>query len=209
MKKFCTNCGKEIQNDVAFCTECGTKAPVDSPPALKPETVAEAAVTATETKVEPKVETPPAVHTTQSQPQVQQQTYNPSPQTTYQQPTAVAPAVDPTNKVVGTGTYFGLMPLFALPIIGFIACIIICFAPKNKNLKHFARANLIWAIIGLIICGLLIGGFYLLSNSLMDYINSLTDGHFSGWGDLFGNLGDLEGMTEQFGNGGLEGLPVE
>ena len=143
-------------------------------------------------------------HQPYAQPAYQQPVYQ-QPQQTYAAPTAP----DPTNKVVGTGTYFGLMLLFALPIIGFIACIIMCFAPKNKNIKHFARANLIWAIIGLIIAGLLIGGIYLLSNSLLDYINQATDGQFSGWGDLFGNLGDLEGLTEQFGNGGLEGLPLE
>ena len=28
-------------------------------------------------------------------------------------------------------------------------------------------------------------------------------------GDIFSNLGDLEGLTEQFQNGGLEGLPIE
>ena len=201
MAKFCTECGKEIAQGVAFCTECGTKAPADPAP-NENTTVTEATPT--------KAETPP-VHTPAAQTgyQAPQQTYSPPPQTTYQQPVAAAPAADPASKVVGTGTYFGLMVLFALPVIGFIACIIMCFAPKNKNLKHFARANLIWAIIGLIIGGLVIGGIYLLSNSLMDYINSLTDGQFSGWGDIFGSLGDLEGLTEQFGNGGFEGLPVE
>ena len=28
---ICTNCGKEIADGVAFCTECGTKAPADTP----------------------------------------------------------------------------------------------------------------------------------------------------------------------------------
>ena len=203
MAKFCTECGKEIPAGVAFCTECGTKAPADPVP-TETQTVTEAATAKEET---------PVVHTTPAQNNYQaQQTYTP------------VPAADPTNKVVGTGAYFGLMLLFALPIIGFIACIIMCFAPKNKNLKHFARANLIWAIIGLIIAGLVIGGIYLLSNTLMDYINGITDGQFSGWGDIFGNLGDLgelgelgnlgdlgelEDLIEQFGNGGYETLPIE
>ena len=34
-------------------------------------------------------------------------------------------------------------------------------------------------------------------------------GEFSNWGDIFSNLGDPEGLTEQFQNGGLEGLPIE
>ena len=41
-----------------------------------------------------------------------------------------------------------------------------------------------------------------LTNTLMDFIKESTGGEFS-------NLGDLEGLTEQFQNGGLEGLPIE
>ena len=48
-----------------------------------------------------------------------------------------------------------------------------------------------------------------LTNALMDFIKESTGGEFSNWGDIFSNLGDLEGLTEQFQNGGLEGLPIE
>jgi len=48
-----------------------------------------------------------------------------------------------------------------------------------------------------------------LTNTLMDFIKESTGGEFSSWGDIFSNLGDLEGLTEQFQNGGLEGLPIE
>ena len=186
MAKFCTECGKEIAQGVAFCTECGTKAPAD-PATATTETVTEAK----DTKVEPSV-----VHTPPAQSYQAQQTYT-------------QPATDPTSKVVGTGAYFGLMLLFAIPIIGFIACIIMAFAPKNKNIKHFARAMLIWTVIAVVLLGILVAVISLLTNSLMDYINQLTDGQFSDFGDLFGQLGDLEGLTEQFQNGGLEGLPIE
>jgi len=41
MAKFCTNCGKEIADGVAFCTECGTPAPADTPQqAPKPQETA-------------------------------------------------------------------------------------------------------------------------------------------------------------------------
>ena len=125
------------------------------------------------------------------------------------QQTYTQPAPDPTSKVVGTGAYFWLMLLFALPIIGFIACIIMAFAPKNKNIKHFARAQLIWMVIAIVLIGILVAVITLLTNSLMDYINQLTDGQFSDFGDLFGQLGDLEGIMDQYQNGGLEGLPIE
>ena len=186
MAKFCTECGKEIAQGVAFCTECGTKAPAD-PATATTETVTEAKDT--------KVETP-VVHTPPAQSYQAQQTYT-------------QPAPDPTSKVVGTGAYFGLMLLFAIPIIGQIACLIMAFAPKNKNIKHFARAQLIWMVIAIVLIGILVALITLLTNSLMDYINQLTDGQFSDFGDLFGQLGDLEGLMEQFKNGGLENLPIE
>ena len=186
MAKFCTECGKEIADGVAFCTECGTKAPAD-PISATTETVTEAKDT--------KVETP-VVHTPPAQSYQAQQTYT-------------QPAPDPTSKVVGTGAYFGLMLLFAIPIIGQIACLIMAFAPKNKNIKHFARAMLIWTVIAIVLLGILVAVISLLTNSLMDYINQLTDGQFSDFGDLFGQLGDLEGIMDQYQNGGLEGLPID
>ena len=185
MAKFCTECGKEIKEGVAFCTECGTKAPAD-PVTATTETVTEAKDT--------KVETP-VVHTPAQSYQAQQ---------TYTQP-----APDPTSKVVGTGAYFGLMLLFAIPIIGQIACLIMAFAPKNKNIKHFARAQLIWMVIAIVLIGILVALLSVLTNTLMDFIKESTGGEFSNWGDIFSNLGDLEGLTEQFQNGGLEGLPIE
>ena len=89
------------------------------------------------------------------------------------------------------------MLLFAIPIIGQIACLIMAFAPKNKNIKHFARAMLIWTVIGIIIAALVIGGIVLLVNTFSDYIAEATGGEFNGLGDLF----------EQFQNGGFEDMP--
>ena len=186
MAKFCTECGKEIREGVAFCTECGTKAPADPAPSVT-ETVTEAVTT--------KVETP-VVHTPPAQSYQTQQIYT-------------RPAPDPVSKVVGTGAYFWLMLLFSIPIIGQIACLIMAFAPKNKNIKHFARAQLIWMVIAIVLIGILVAVISLLTNSLMDYINQLTDGQFSDFGDLFGQLGDLEGIMDQYQNGGLEGLPID
>ena len=95
------------------------------------------------------------------------------------------------------------------PIIGQIACLIMAFAPKNKNIKHFARAQLIWMVIAIVLIGILVALLSVLTNTLMDFIKESTGGEFSNWGDIFSNLGDLEGLTEQFQNGGLEGLPIE
>ncbi len=216
MAKFCTECGKEIAAGVAFCTECGTKTPADP--------VTATAETVTEVK-ETKVETP-VIHTPPEQSyQVQQNYQQPAPTVN------VPPAPDPTNKVVSTGAYFGLMLLFSLPIIGFFASIIMAFVPKNKNLKNYARAILIWTIIALVIAGLLVLLISLLLNSLTDVINQTLGEDFGGigevfnqfngggdptggigssdvsggggLGDLFNQFGQLSEQMEQFQNGGL------
>ncbi len=182
MARFCTECGKEIADNMAFCTECGAKAPVDT----APEVVETA---------QPKVETPPVA---EPQPQSAQQVYQqpqqtyqqpapqpvyhqPAPQQTHQQP---APAVDPDNKAVGTGTYFWLMFLFSIPIIGFIICIIMAFAPRNKSLKNYAKATLIWVIIALVLAGIMAIIFAILGNSLMLNISQLAEGQIADYGSF-------------------------
>lgn len=50
---------------------------------------------------------------------------------------------------MGTGAYFGTMLLFCIPVIGWVACIIMAFAGNAQNRKNFARAMLIFIIIGL------------------------------------------------------------
>ena len=172
MARFCTGCGSELREGVAFCTECGAKAE------------------------QPVSQQPPV---SQSIPQ------------SVPQPAAQpVPAAEDPNQVVGTGAYFGMMLLFALPVIGWIACIIMAFAPKNENVRHFARANLIWLIIALLIAGLLSLAVSALVEFVTPYIEQINAGDFSGLGDLgeyaeiFEQFGDLKDILE-----GLETLPAE
>lgn len=155
MAKFCTECGKEIADGVSFCTECGAKAP-DTPTA-KAEAVTGNAV------------------------QTQTQTVKTYQQTTPQQTVVQTPVAEPVSKVVGTGTYFALMLLFALPIIGIISVIILSCKVKNKNIKNFAKANLIWAIVAFVLMIVSIIGIISLGNSLVEYIKQALEG----------SLGDL------------------
>ncbi len=92
------------------------------------------------------------------------------------------------------------MFLYSLPIIGFLVCLIMSFAPKNKNLKNFARAILIWVLIGLIITALIAGAVYLLFDSIINLIGEDLGSLFEGIG-----LGDL---ADQFA-GGLDDIPLE
>ena len=181
MSRFCINCGNEIADGIAFCTECGTPAPAEKSglPEEKPS------------------EAPPP-------PPTPQQTYQPQPQQIYQQPVYAPPAAVQDIKpkggrygVVGTGAFFGLMLLFAIPVVGWIACIVMAFASKNKNIRHFARAMLIWLIIAAVLCAAMYFLFAWLGNILKDYISEATGGQFGEWKDLL----------EQFQNGDFSGLP--
>lgn len=57
---------------------------------------------------------------------------------------------DEKNTPAPLGAFFGLIVLFSIPVIGWIACIIMAFAPKNQSIKNYARAKLIWVGIGIV-----------------------------------------------------------
>lgn len=120
------------------------------------------------------------------------------------------PTQDPASTVVGTGAFFGLELLMNLPIVGFIAAIIFAFVPQNHNLKHYARAKLIWNLISLLLTVLLIVGLIALSNAVTDYIENefgLEAAEQENIEELFGQLEDLTeiaGFVEQIG--GMEGI---
>lgn len=56
-----------------------------------------------------------------------------------------------TPRVVSTAYYFGMMFLYSLPLVGWLICLITAFAGFDINKKNFARAMLIWMIIGFIV----------------------------------------------------------
>ena len=75
------------------------------------------------------------------------------PQQAYQPPMVPAGEVPPAPgspySVISTIGYVGLGILFALPVIGVIACLIMAFAAKNLNCRNYARAGLIFMLVGL------------------------------------------------------------
>ena len=178
MAKFCTECGSEIRDGIAFCTNCGAKAEQNT---AAPQEI-------------PQIKTTPRAASQRTAPPAPQ--YTPAPQ-----PKAEIPA----DKTVGTGTFFGLMFLFSLPILGWLICLIVAFAAKNQNIRHFARAMLIWLVIALVV-GALIGlAINALINSVTPYLEQAM-GELGSIGNS-GDLGELTGLIEQFGSlGELEGM---
>lgn len=109
-------------------------------------------------------------------PAPQAQTYQQPPQAqTYQQPAAPIsqPAIAKSDKPLPTWKFMGIMLLTGMPIVGFIMILVWSFGHScNKNTKSFARAVLIFWIIGLVltIAGIIINIEAL--RSLTDFINS-------------------------------------
>ena len=182
MAKFCSECGKEIDAGVSFCSECGKAVNENVMP---------------ETEGNTSLENTPAVNTVEEQPEEVKQ-----PDTSLQpvtvQPADVTPASADTT--VGMGVYFGLIVLFAIPVIGLIACIIMCFAAKNKSIKNYARAKLIWLIIGIVVCAILFAITYIAINTLTDYIKQITNGQFGDILDFIKQFGEMKDSLDGLGN---------
>lgn len=90
-----------------------------------------------------------------AQPQYQQA--QPQYQQAQPQYTVVTAAPEP-DQTVSTARFFWFRILFVIPFVGFILSIIMSFAPRNVNFKHFARSYMIMYFIGigLVLVGLII-----------------------------------------------------
>ena len=93
--------------------------------------------------------------------------------------------------------YLGLIVLFSIPLVGLIAAIVMSFVPENKNLKNFARANLILAIVSFMIAVLVIVGIVSFINNVMDAIREMTEGEISNWNDIMRNFDNLEEILDE------------
>lgn len=65
---------------------------------------------------------------------------------------ALLDACPPQYRPVSTSKYFWLAFLSAIPVIGFIATLILSVAGRNRNIKNFERAILAYYIIAFVIC---------------------------------------------------------
>jgi amino acid transporter len=99
-----------------------------------------------------------------------------------------APSPGSKYATVGTFGYFGTMILYCIPIIGWLACIIAAFTSKNINRRNFARAMLIFLIIGAVVA---VGLYFVISwvfEALLDaakgYVGDVSS-EFNGLTDIF------------------------
>ena len=99
-----------------------------------------------------------------------------------------------TQGVISIGGFVGMLILFSIPIIGWIICIIVSIAAKNRNRRNFARAMLIITIIMIVISVILyfvVGWIWeMFLGTIQGYIDDFTGGLFPDFGD-FGGLFDV------------------
>lgn len=118
---------------------------------------------------------------------------------------------DRAGRIVGTGVYLGLIILFLIPVVGFIACIAFSFAPQNRNIRHFSQAALIWMVVGLLILALLafamVTALSMVSDMLLEELNRATDGEITSYRDIARYWEVLEDKVEDYG--GLEKLAAD
>lgn len=146
MVRFCTVCGKEIPEGAAYCVECGASA---SEPAGIPATPLPEETIGKQYPV-------PGEPGTQTAFPAGEKPEEPRP-VQYPAPPVPAPgdAPDKSRKPVSFIAFWALKLLYAIPIVGFFASLVLSLAPQNKNIRHHAAANLVWRLI---ILGLLIYG---------------------------------------------------
>ena len=190
---FCTGCGTAVSDDVRFCTGCGKSMSAELTPA--PEMETEQAPVPPEPVAPP---TPQPEYRQAYQP-AQQPAYQHAPQTpppSYTSPPAQPPVYGEDDRpargskyaVMGTGAYFGTMILFCIPVIGWISCIIMAFAVQNRNLRNFARAMMIFLIIGAVMSVVAYFSFRWIAGEIMKYMNETANGafgEFRSFADIF------------------------
>ncbi|MBE6036357.1 MAG: zinc-ribbon domain-containing protein [Clostridiales bacterium] len=178
-----------------FCTECGKE-------------IAEGVAFCTECGTKAPAE-PPVQPKRQTVRPIPQPSAHPKPQSPAMPVKAERGDAD---TIVGTGSFFGILFLCGIPLLGLIISIVIAIAAKNRNRKNLAKAMILWNVIGLVLAGLLVLVIHLISGPLMEFINQQLGGIM---GELGGEAG-IGGMLDQFGefseilellkNGGFEGM---
>ncbi len=165
MSRICNVCNSPLSDRAIYCTACGNK--IEALPAAEEQKNE----IATEYRL---IHTPPS-HDEKSNLNYTNFSEVFSEQTLYDE--KLDKPENRQEKTVSIGMYFLLLFLFALPVVGWIAAIIVFFAAQNKNIKNLAAALLVWVLIGIILLGFLALFLFLIYDPLLKYfgVNDLED----------------------------------
>jgi hypothetical protein len=136
---------------------------------------------------------PPAAQQVWQAPPVQQPTYAYPVQQAPVQP-VVPGSTDGKSDVISTGGYFLTLLLFSIPLIGWIACIIMAFASGNRNRRNLSRAMLIFLVIGLILSVVMYFVMGWIVEAVMEVAQPYVSAYTGGAATDLSSLSDLLGM---------------
>lgn len=106
--------------------------------------------------------------------------------------------VSPGKKPVSTIGFMLLQLLYAIPVIGFFASLVMAIAPENKNLKHHALANFLWKII---LLALLIFSGIRFAHAVEKAWNEIGHNYSYHW-----EAGDLNELWDSLKDGDVSGI---
>ena len=183
---LCKECGAQVPDSTKFCIACGKPMVMQAGFSQAP----------------------------QSAPQPVQQQYAPQPAQQQSSRTAAPPpqmaappsyygeAVPPRGSryaVMSVGSYVGHSLLFSLPVVGWLICLIMAFAASNQNKKNYARAMLVFFLIGLILAAILYFVCLWISEALIQYFGAASS-------SVMGGMSGVAGGAELKELGGIAGL---
>ena len=103
----------------------------------------------------------------------------------YVQEPLAAPPTAPKNETVGFWAFLGLIVLFAIPVVGFIACIVFMFVPEKKSIKNYARAVMTWMLVNVLTTALIVSLLIsALGAALLPKINDSLGTEFQSFGEV-------------------------
>jgi len=151
---ICTECGKTVADGKKFCTSCGKPMKAAKTRARKTPVSEKQTAVAPKPKPSPKQKPAPVKKTAKTQNTVP----------------AAAASVNTGNQlpqgnhyaVMSVGSFVLASILMSIPVIGLIICLVWAFGGcKNINKRNYARAFLIFMLIGLVLClvGYLLAGW--------------------------------------------------
>ena len=150
----CPKCGSNNNDGAVFCAECGAKMVEETTRVHIPVP-----------PVPPGVPVPPF---SSSIPVPPQPSAIPVP------PVPARQEIPAEYKPLSAWAYVGWRLLFLIPFVGFVLLIVMSFAPRNKNLKSFARSYWCMALLGVLIAIIIVVIAVIAGVSLNELMRNLS-----------------------------------
>ena len=179
---ICPACGAQVPEGVRFCTECGKAIEIANTniPQVPNELVYHPVQPINQPNTEPK----PVARPVQQTVPISQPIYQTPP--TYVNNPDQEPPPGSKYAPMSMGSYIGHSILFSIPVIGILACLFFAFASGNVNKKNFAKATLVFFIIGLVISVLIYFAFGWMFDTLIKSVDEASGGALSDAGGVGG-----------------------